>query len=270
MSAELRSHGVKEREVIARSCLEIRFAIVGNEDGLVRRIGAGQHQETIPVAGTAWLNPSGVGDDVLSITAPIPKVMHLSLPTTLFSRLSDDFDLPKDPAYSVRYAAVRDEVIASIVRSILSDMTTETSVGRMHAETASLMLAAHIVSRYCDSGSRRPTGPTSRQLDQVRMRLVLDYVSEHLADEITLADLARVAGLSTFHFARMFAGALGLPPQRYLSRLRLEKAMVEIEAGKLSLSQIAFISGFSSQGSFARAFRRATGLTPGQFRRHRR
>jgi AraC family transcriptional regulator len=271
ISAELRSHGLGETPVIVRQHLEACLAVVGNENGLVRRTGAGQCQETIPLTGTAWLSPVEVGDNVVSITAPIAKGMHLYLPTTLFSRLRDDFDLPKAPAHSVRYVAgIRDGVINSIVLSILSEMTTKASVGRMYAETASLMLAAHIIRRYCDNGSCSLTAPASHQLDQVRIRHVLDFISAHIADEITLAELAQVAGLSMFHFARMFAQAVGLPPHRYVSRLPLENAMTEIAAGKLSLAQIALNKGFSSQTSFARAFLRATGLTPGEYRRRRR
>jgi AraC family transcriptional regulator len=132
------------------------------------------------------------------------------------------------------------------------------------------MLAAHIIRRYCDSGSCSRTATASTQLDQVRIRQVLDFISAHRGDEITLADLAQVAGLSTFHFTRMFTRAVGLPPYRYLSRLRLDNAMTEITAGKLSLAQIALNAGFSSQASFTRAFLRATGVTPGEYRRHRR
>jgi AraC family transcriptional regulator len=271
ISAELRSHDVSEIPVIGRQHLEVCFAAVGNDKCLVRRTGAGQLQETIPFTGTAWLSPPGVGDNVLSITGAIPKGMHLYLPTTLFRRLKDDFDLPRNPAQSVRYVAgLRDGVINSIGLAILSAMTTDTSVSRMYAETASLMLAAHIVSRYSDNGSHRSTVPAAHQVDQVRIRHVLDFISAHLAEEITLAELAQVAGLSIFHFARMFARAMGASPARYVSRLRLENAMAEIAAGKLSLAQIALNAQFSSQASFTRAFRRATGVTPGEFSRGRR
>jgi AraC family transcriptional regulator len=269
--AELRSHGAGETPVITRNNFELCFAVVGNENGLVRRTGAGQRQETIPLAGTAWLSPVGVGDNVLAITAPIPKGMHLYLPTALFDRLAGDFDLPSAPAHSVRYAAgIRDGVISSIALSLLAEMTLETAAGRMYAESASLMLAAHIIRNYCDSGSCRAIAHASERLDQVRMQHVFDFISAHLGDEITLAGLAQVAGLSTFHFARMFARAFGVSPYRYVSRLRLEKAMAEIAAGKLSLAQIALNARFSSQASFTRAFVRATGTTPGEYRRLRR
>ena len=92
----------------------------------------------------------------------------------------------------------------------------------------------------------------------------------NLDKEITLAQLAGVAGLSVFHFARTFTRAMGVSPHRYVSRMRLENAMAEIAAGKLSLAEIAFNAGFSSQASFTRAFYRVSGLTPGEYRTLRR
>ena len=267
ISAELRSHGVSETPVIVPQHVELCLAVAGSDKGLVRRTGAGQYQETKPTTGAIWLSPIGVGDNEITITAPLPKTMHLYLPTTLFRRLSDDFNLPGAPAHSIRYVAgVRDEVIYQIGLSMLSEMTSETAAGRMFVETGSLALAARLVHRYCDSGSCTLPAPASHPLNHVRLRRVLDYISAHLAAEITLADLARVAGLSTFHFARMFTLAIGVSPHRYVSRMRLENAMAEIAAGRLPLAQIALNASFSSQASFTRAFRRATGMTPGEYR----
>jgi len=174
------------------------------------------------------------------------------------------------PGHSIRYlAGVRDEIINQVGHSIVSEMTNESAAGRMFVETASLMLAAHLLRTYCDSGSCKSFESTPHRLDHARLRRVLDYISVHLADEITVAELARVSGLSTFHFARMFTFVVGISPNRYVSRLRLEQAMADVAAGKLSLAQIAFKSGFSSQASFTRAFRRATGITPGEYRSDR-
>jgi AraC family transcriptional regulator len=270
ISAELRAHGVSETPVVVPQHVELCLSVAGSDNGLVRRTGAGQCQETTPTTGGIWLSPIGVGDNEITITAPIPKTMHLYLPTTLFRRLSDDFNLPGAPAHSIRYiAGVRDEVLNQIGLSMLSEMTNDTAAGRMLVETASLALAARLVHKYCDSGSYTLTAPASHPLDHVRLRRVLDYISAHLAEEITLADLARVAGLSTFHFARMFTLAIGVPPHRYVSRMRLENATAEIAAGRSPLAQIAFNARFSSQASFTRAFRRATGMTPGEYRRRR-
>jgi AraC family transcriptional regulator len=270
ISAELRAHGVSESPVVVPQHVELCLAVAGNANGLVRRSGAGQSQEFIPTTGAICLAPIGVGENSTAITAPIPETMHLYLPTTLFRRLSDDFNLPGAPAHSIRYVAgIRDELIDQIVRSIMSEMTNETAAGRMYVETASLMLAARIIREYCDSGSCTLLAPSAHRLDHVRLRRILDYISEHIADEITLADLAGVACLSPFHFARMFTRAIGVSPHRYISRMRLENAMAEIAAARLPLAQIALNARFSSQASFTRAFRRATGTTPAEYRLHR-
>ncbi len=105
------------------------------------------------------------------------------------------------------------------------------------------------------------------RLDDGRLRRVLAYVEEHLAEDITVADLANVACLSIFHFTRAFAAATGVPPHRYVSQRRLESAKAMIATGRASLSEIAFDCRFSSQSSFTRAFRRATGMTPAEYRR---
>jgi transcriptional regulator GlxA family with amidase domain len=64
-------------------------------------------------------------------------------------------------------------------------------------------------------------------------------MAEHISDQITLENLANVACLSTFHFARVFALSVGVPPYRYLSRIRLENAMAALAVGRLPISEIA-------------------------------
>jgi AraC family transcriptional regulator len=70
-------------------------------------------------------------------------------------------------------------------------------------------------------------------------------------------------------FARKFAIATGVSPMRYVTRMRLDKAMADLAAGKLPLAQIALSAGFSSQASFTRAFGRATNMTPKEYPRQR-
>jgi AraC family transcriptional regulator len=271
ISAELRSHPAGETPVIVAQNVELCLTVAGNDEGLVIRTGAGQRQETRPSTGTICLSPVGVGEDQLTIKAPIPGTLHLYLPTTQFRKLADDFNLPGAPARSIRYlAGVRDEVIHQIGLSIISAMTNESAAGRMFAETASATLAARLLQTYCDSGACKSLEPTTHRIDHARLRRALDHISANLDEEITLAQLAQVAGVSVFHFARTFTRAMGVSPSRYVSRMRLQKAMAEIAADKLSLAEIAFKAGFSSQASFTRAFYRVTGLTPGEYRTNRR
>ena len=269
ISAELRSHGVAEAPTIVPQHVEICLVVAGNEDGLVRRTGAGFCQEAVPKTGAIWLSPAGVGKAIV-ITAPIPQTMHLYLPTTLFDRLKDDFNLPVAPAHSIRHAVgIGDDVIDQIGRSMLSELNVESAASRLYVEAASLALAARLLQKHCDSGACAPTDSSAHRLDHIRLRRVLDYVAENIKDHITLLDLAGIAGYSPFHFARKFTLAMGISPHRYISRIRLESAMAELATGKLPLAQIALNAQFSSQASFTRAFHRAIGVTPKEYQRRR-
>jgi AraC family transcriptional regulator len=266
ISVELRSHGVSEVPAVVPQHVEICLVVAGNEEGLVRRTGAGFCQEATPKAGAIWLSPAGVAKEI-AITAPIPETMHLYLPTALFDRLKDDFHLPVAPAHSIQHAfGIDDGVIDQVGRSILSELAAETAASRMYVEAASLTLAARLVQKYCDS---EPTEASAHSLDHVRLSRALDYIGTNFRNDITLENLAGVAGYSAFHFARKFTLAMGIPPHRYISRMRLENAMAELAAGKLSLAEIALNAHFSSQASFTRAFHRATGMTPKEYRRSR-
>ena len=270
ISVELRSHGIIEAPAIVPQHVEICLVVAGNEDGLVRRTGAGFRQEAMPNTGAIWLSPAGVGK-AIAITAPIPQTMHLYLPIALFDRLNDDINLPAAPAYSIRHAVgISDDVIDQIGRSILSELTVETAASRIYVEAASLTLAARLLQKHCDSGACAPTESSAHSLDHMRLRRVLDYIAANIGDDISLANLAGIAGYSTFHFARKFTLAMGVPPHRYISRIRLENAMAQLAAGKLPLAEIALNAHFSSQASFTRAFHRAAGMTPKEYRRRRR
>jgi AraC family transcriptional regulator len=271
ISAELRAHDISEMPAIVPQHLELTIAIRGCEDGLVRRSGAGQRQQTRPTDGTIWMSPIGVVDNEISVTAPLPQMLHLFVPTERFCVLAEDHNLPRTPAHSIRYlAGVQDKLIRQIGLTILAELDAETTAGRMLVETLSLTVAARLAHSYSDSGFVRPRAARRHQLDSTRLRRVLDYVAQHLHEEITVADLAGVACLSTFHFTRMFAAAVEVPPHRYVSQRRLEAAIALLAAGKLPLSEIALKSRFATQAGFNRAFRRATGMTPGAYRRLRR
>jgi AraC family transcriptional regulator len=270
LSAELRSHGVSEAPTIVPQHVEIILVVAGNQDGLVRRTGPEFCQEAAPRTGAIWLSPAGVGK-AIAITAPIPQTMHLHLPATLFDRLKDDSNLPSAPALSIRHAAgMRDDVIDQVGRSILAELTVETSASRVYVETASLMLAARLLQKHCDSGACAPLESSRHGLDHIRLRRVLDYIEENISEVITLEGLAAIAGYSAFHFARKFTLAMAVSPGRYISQRRLENAMAELAAGRLPVAEIALNAQFSSQASFTRAFHRATGTTPREYQRRRR
>jgi AraC family transcriptional regulator len=189
------------------------------------------------------------------------------VPSVAFARLMDDCNLPAIPGRSIRHSCgVQDELINQIGLSVLSEMMSPTAAGRMLVETSSLLLAARLARAHLETELIRPPIRSRHRLDDGRLRRVLAYIDEHLAEDMTVADLASVACLSIFHFTRAFAATIGVPPHRYVSQRRLEIAKETIATGRASLSEIALDCQFSSQSSFTRAFRRATGMTPAEYR----
>ena len=113
----------------------------------------------------------------------------------------------------------------------------------------------------------RPARGPDGALPRGRLRAVVAYIEEHLGAAPSLAELAAVARLSPYHFARQFRAATGLPPHQYVITRRVERARQLLQAGtELSLAQVAARAGFSDQSQFSHHFRRLVGVTPGRFR----
>ncbi len=127
-----------------------------------------------------------------------------------------------------------------------------------------VMLAGLSALRDLKAALRPPRGPLALPGD--RLRRVTDYVQAMLEEEITLQDLAAVAGYSPWHFARAFRAAMGMPPYAYVTSCRLDRARALLAGGRCGLAEAAAACGFSSQAHFTTAFRNAFGLPPGQWR----
>jgi AraC family transcriptional regulator len=254
--AELNSHSHYEGPgAAAPADPEVGIVIRGPDEGLLAYKFDGSWQSAQPTTGSIRLRPIGRTCDEARICSAKVEVLHLYVPTVSFARLMDDYNLPVVPGRSIRHSCgVQDEVINQIGLSVLSEMMCPTAAGRMLVETSSLLLAARLAHSHFETGLIRPPIPSGHRLDDGRLRRVLAYIEEHLADDIAVADIANVACLSIFHFTRAFAATIGAPPHRYVSRRRLESAKAMIATGRASLSEIALHCQFSSQSSFTRAF----------------
>lgn len=119
-----------------------------------------------------------------------------------------------------------------------------------------------------DSRSDRVDPPIRGGLAAWQQRAVTTYIEEHLSEQIPLTTLAQLARLSPYHFCRAFKQSFGIPPHRYHTRLRIERAKALLETREqLSITKIALALGFSETSSFTAAFRRETGLTPTGYHR---
>jgi AraC family transcriptional regulator len=136
-----------------------------------------------------------------------------------------------------------------------------------YAEALSLVLV-HEIMRL-ERATSAAAKPLRGGLPVWQQKRVVEFVGEHLAEEISLAALAEIADLSLYHFARAFTQSFGVPPHRYHMARRMDRAKSLLQRPALSVTQIGIQIGFRETSSFTRAFRRFTGLTPTEYRLHR-
>jgi AraC family transcriptional regulator len=160
-------------------------------------------------------------------------------------------DAFSDPLISQIAATMVDEIDGGFADAILAD-------------ALNTALAVQITRRFVDRSvlALEPSNGLSRD----RLKRVREYIETHLNDRLTLADLAGVACLSPYHFSRSFKQAVGVSPQRYVIRRRLERAKTLMRRTNEPLAEIAYRVGFSDQSHLTSIFRRETGLTPGRYR----
>jgi AraC family transcriptional regulator len=135
----------------------------------------------------------------------------------------------------------------------------------LYIEALGVVLAHELVR--LDSGAPRAGSPVRGGLAAWQQRIVTAYVEEHLSEQIALATLARLARLSTFHFCRAFKQSFGIPPHRYHTKRRIERAKMMLAGRKHSVTEIGLTLGFSETSSFTAVFRKTTGQTPSHYHR---
>lgn len=141
--------------------------------------------------------------------------------------------------------------------ALMEARAPQLAVDEAFTTALSLMVARHSVSEPRGRRLGREAGPirrARRQIDDLYMQ------------DLTLDDLAGVAGLSRYHFLRAFRRDVGVTPHAYLTSRRIAAAK-GLLAGAAPLSEVALASGFYDQSHFSRAFKGCTGVTPGQYRR---
>ncbi|QKT06691.1 helix-turn-helix transcriptional regulator [Gordonia sp. X0973] len=99
------------------------------------------------------------------------------------------------------------------------------------------------------------------------LRRARDHADRNYAEPLDLAALAAVAGVSKFHFQRLFVATYGCSPAEHLSRRRIERAQDLLRATNLTITEVCTAVGFSSLGSFSSRFRELVGESPSEFRR---
>jgi AraC family transcriptional regulator len=186
--------------------------------------------------------------------------LHLYLSPTLIQQIATEADIDPDTVEFVNTLGMFDPRIETIALSLLSELRSEGLGGRLYVESLANILGIHLLRQH--SSVKQPSLPRSVGLDRATLRRVSTYIEEHLAEDLSLSELAAVAYLSPYHFARLFKASTGFAPHQYVIGRRIERAKLLLSTTNWSLTAIAHAVGFAHESHLALHFKRLTGLLP--------
>jgi AraC family transcriptional regulator len=191
-------------------------------------------------------------------------VLAMSLPPELLNTVAEQLDLDPQRIEIRNRFQVRDEQLENIAWALKAEMECGYPCGRLYLDSLAVAATTRLLLRH-SSVSREPVRLNGR-LSERKLRQVLSYIEDNLSEELSLRDIAAVAGLSVSHFKSLFRESLGLPVHQYLIRRRVERAKTLLREDNMPISQIAFETGFAHQSHLARHMRRVLGIAPRAFR----
>ncbi len=220
----------------------------------------GQTVRRLQVPGDVKIVPPGVPRVWETESATIKLSMYLSSPLMLSA--ADAMGINSDRVEIPPQLHVRDPRIEHIGWAVKAELEASEPWGRLYGDSLGLALASHLLRGYLPA--RR--GGSDVRLSRRRLQRVVDYIHDHLSQDLSLAELAELVDTSPSHFKVIFKQSMGLPVHQYVIRSRVEYATDLIARGRLSLSDVAFQAGFANQSHMARSMKRLTGVTPSAIR----
>ena len=191
--------------------------------------------------------------------------LHLHISSTLLDRTAEHLGLRCSGTLAgINPAPFHDPHVEQIVQLLRLEMESGVPQGTLYAETLASALSVRLLQREHNL-VRLPASPPSAAKLRPELQRAMTFIQDNLAADLSLNTIAQEAGLSCYHFGRLFAEAFGVPPHQYVIQARIERAKTLITQGLLPLGQVAQNVGFSDQSHFTRHFKRLVGVTPRAF-----
>lgn len=195
---------------------------------------------------------------------------NVVLPDQIVRRAAIESDL--DPSrLEIRDCFCQDDpYVRQIGMALGAELQSESIGEQLYAEALGYALAVHLVRKYSAASPRELSSLDNRTnghlLSSSVLNRVREYVEENLSARLTLGQIAGAANLSSFHFSRLFRASTGLSPHQYVLQRRTARARTLLVETNLSISEIAWQTGFADQSHLGRHIRRRYGDTPRRIR----
>jgi len=221
----------------------------------------GRTRRALNRSGNIYLLPAGTRDR-LGWDAPTSRIV-MTLESRVITRAFEE-TAHCDVFELVERWTLQDQHLARLMLALHADLDDGSPAGRLYGESISLAVAVYLARRY--GVPNQKTHEHRGGLPGHRLRLVVEYVRARLDRDISLTDLAGVAGMSPHYFADLFRKTTGQTPYHFVLTERVERAKRLLRNPKLTAIDVAVLVGFADASHFTKVFRRIVGATPGQYR----
>ena len=195
--------------------------------------------------------------------------LNVLLDAAFVRRVAVEAELGADPDVMevVPAFAARDPEMEHLLRAFDAELAARGAGGQLYAEALAQELAVHLLRRHSSLGRTAATiERVPGRLPDVALRRVTDYIEDNLTADLSLAELAGVAGYSPYHFARLFRQSTGRSPHAYVVERRVERAVALLTSTALPVEAVAHAVGFANRGHLERHVKRLTGHSPAAHR----
>lgn len=156
-----------------------------------------------------------------------------------------------------------DPLVQQLGQALLGELAHGECANQRYIESLAQALAQHLRLSTARDPAPQPTREPAPGLADSTLQVVLAYIEAHLAGALTLAEVAGLARISQYHFARLFRQSLGCSLHQHITERRLERARQLLVAGQHSIAEVAALTGFVDQSHLHRHFKRRYRVTPG-------
>jgi AraC family transcriptional regulator len=158
-----------------------------------------------------------------------------------------------------------DLLIHQILKLLKAELEGDGVGDRIYIESLSTTLAAHLLRHY--SSRKHMIFRVEKGLSRYQLKQAIEYINDHLGEDISLAAIATHLNMSQYYFCRLFKQSTGITVHQYLTQQRVERAKHLLKQQKMTITAIALECGFANQSHLAKHFRAYTGVTPKHFRK---
>jgi len=187
------------------------------------------------------------------------EIISMRLAPELIDETAEALGAPGGRVELAPRLGARDPVVSHVAHALRAELETPAHAGRLHADALASALAARLVLDF----TRRPFA-LRQTLSKPKLRRLIDYIEANLEADLSLAELAAVAGLSVPHLTALFRRTMGQSLHRYVVERRVTAARSLLLAGRTSIAQTALAVGFAHQSHLSRWMRRLLGVTPAE------